>query len=306
MSNKGTQILTPVGRLVMGDCFTPQTTDAEGRPLVIKTGPNAGQPRVDFYMGIAIPKTDAGYNDLYATIYNEARVSFPNLFDASGQCLNPKFAFKIIDGDSQIPNSKGNKPCDREGFVGHWILNFSGGYAPKCYVPNNGDLSLATDPAMIKRGYYVRICGSVKGNGSQQQPGIFLNHSMVELVGYGEEIITGPDANAVFGAAPAALPQGASATPLAPVNTMMAPPANMMPPAGMATTNVIAPPPLNTMAPPPPANTMMPPTPGSVAPAPDFLDPSLRQVNSNGQVYTVGQLTEAGYTAEAIAALPAA
>jgi len=283
MSNKGTQILTPVGRLVMGDCFTPQTTDAEGRPLVIKTGPNAGQPRVDYYMGIAIPKTDAGWDELYAAIYNEARVSFPNLFDEAGNCLNPKFAFKIIDGDSQIPNSKGNKPCDREGFPGHWILNFSGGYAPKCYVPNNGDLSLATDPNMVKRGYYVRIYGSVKGNGSQQQPRIFLNHSMVELVGYGEEIISGPDANAVFGAQPAALPAGASATPLAPVQTLAAPVPGQVAPAPIAA-----------------------PVPGTVTPAPDFLDPNNRQVNVDGQVYTIGQLTEAGYSAEQIATFPAA
>ena len=219
-----TQILTPVGRLVQGDCFEGQTKDAEGNPLVIKNGPNAGQPRVDYFMAIAIPKTDPEYNDLWAIIHNEARTSFPSLFDASGNCISPKFAFKVVDGDSQVPNTKGVKPCEREGFPGHWVLNFSGGYAPKCYIQENGAYKQVTDPSMIKKGYYIRIAGTVKGNGSQQQPGIFLNHSMVELVGYGEEIVTGPNADAVFGGAPAAqLPAGASATPLAPASAPATP-----------------------------------------------------------------------------------
>ncbi len=129
MSNQNlTQILTPVGRLVQGDCFEPQTTDAEGKPLLIKNGPNAGQPRVEYFMAIAVPKTDAGYNEVWAAIHGVARAAFPSLFDAAGNCINPKFAFKVTDGDSQVPNTKGTKPCDREGFPGNWIMNFSGGF----------------------------------------------------------------------------------------------------------------------------------------------------------------------------------
>ena len=181
MNNKPEQILTPVGRLVQGDCFVPQTTDAEGKPLLIKNGPNAGQPRVDYFLAIAIPKTDALYQELWAKIHGKARAEFPSLFDAQGNCINPKFAFKVTDGDSQIPNTKGIKPCDREGFAGHWVLNFSGGFAPKCYTANGAELIV--NPEMLKRGYYIRISGTVKGNGSMQQPGLFLNHSMVEPYG---------------------------------------------------------------------------------------------------------------------------
>jgi hypothetical protein len=206
-------------------------------------------------MAIAIPKTDPGFDALYQTIYNEARQSFPSLFDAQGNCINPKFAFKVTDGDSQVPNTRGTKPCDREGFPGHWILNFSGGYAPKCYTA--GGAELITDPNMIKRGYYIRIYGSVKGNGSQQQPGIFLNHSMVELVGYGEEIVSGPDGSAIFGGQPAGqLPAGASSTPVAP-STPMAQPGNA--PAAPATPNA-------------PATPAAQPAPSNVQPAPDFLN----------------------------------
>ena len=38
------EILTPVGRIVQGSCFEAKTHDLQGNPLVVKTGPNAGQP----------------------------------------------------------------------------------------------------------------------------------------------------------------------------------------------------------------------------------------------------------------------
>jgi hypothetical protein len=288
----------------MGDCFTPQTTDAEGNPLIIKNGPNAGQPRVDYYMGLAIPKTDPTYGpEVWDKVHATARASFPGLFDAAGNCISPKFAFKIIDGDSQVPNTKGNKPCDREGFAGHWVLSFSGGFAPKCYT-RNGE-AVIVDPNGIKRGYYVRISGSVKGNGSQQQPGIFLNHSMVELVGYGEEIVSGPDGAAVFGAAPAAaLPAGASATPIAPATPLAAPGAAPVAAAPVAAAPVAAAP----VAAAPVAAAPVAAAP--VAPAADFLTPVAAEpmyLDPTGAgPYTAAQLATAGYTPEAIAALPRA
>ena len=193
MTNQRIDILTPVGRLVQGSPYEPQTTDAEGRPLVIKNGPNAGQPRKDFFMAIAIPKTDPGYLDIWTKIHATAQRDFPTLFDTAGNCVNPKFAFKVIDGDSNIPNQKGILPSSREGFPGHWVLYFSSGFAPKCY--SKGGAEQLMDPNSIKRGYYIRIYGSVVGNGSQQQPGVYLNHSMLELVGYGEESATGPQAD---------------------------------------------------------------------------------------------------------------
>ena len=173
-----TEILTPVGRLVMGDCFKGFDKDADGRPLLIKNGPNIGKPFTNYFMAIAIPKTDPDYAELWATIYNVARASFPQLFDAAGNCVNPEFAYKIVDGDSTIPNTKGKRPCDKEGFPGNWILNFSGGFAPKCYTA--GGQEMLTDRESIKRGYFIRISGSVSGNESQSKPGIYLNQSMVE------------------------------------------------------------------------------------------------------------------------------
>ena len=49
-------ILTPPGRLVQGSLYKGSTQDAEGNPLIVKTGPNAGQSRVDYFFAVAIPK----------------------------------------------------------------------------------------------------------------------------------------------------------------------------------------------------------------------------------------------------------
>jgi len=306
-----TNILTPVGRLVQGDCFEAQTKDAEGNPLTIKFGANAGQPRVDYYMGIAIPKTDPGWAETWGLIHGVARASAPSLFDASGNCVSPKFAFKIIDGDSVVPNTKGKKPCEREGFPGNWILNFSGGFAPKCYTA--GGETLINDPQMLKRGYYVRIYGSVKGNGSTQQPGIFLNHTMVELVGYGEEIVIGQSGDAVFGASPAAaLPAGASATPLAGSAPLAQGPAMAPPAQGPAQGPAMA----------PPAQGPAQAPPSNVAPAPDFLQgpapatapapapapapAEVKYLDANGTPWTEAELVDVGYSVPQIHALPRA
>lgn len=280
MSEKQT-ILTPVGRLVQGDCFEGSKTDAEGRPLVIKNGPNAGQPRVDYFMAIAVPKTDVEYGPVQTSIMQTAAAAFPTLFDASGNCINPQFAFKITDGDSAVPNTKGISPNTREGFPGHWILNFSGGFAPKVYTKGGGEAIV--DKTAIKRGDYIRIYGSVAGNGSMQQPGVYLNHSMVEFIGHGVEIITGPDASAVFGGAPAATPAPASATPTAPA-TPMAQPAVQAPAAAYT----------------PPAAPA-----AAVVPAKDFLNPppaapaapvAEKSYNIGGTVYTESALRTAGWT----------
>lgn len=213
---------TPVGRLVQGDCFVPQTKDQQGNPRVVKSGPNIGQPNPQFFIAVAFPKmdpanptaTNAEFNAFYAILDRIARAEWPALFPTPGApCVNPLFTFKVKDGDGTDRNGKSN--AGKEGFAGHWIVSFASSYAPKVVRPTSpGVWETVTDPATIKRGYFVRVAGSATGNDSPQTPGIYCNLDMIELVAYGPEIVSGPDAATAF-AAPAALPPGASAAPLA-------------------------------------------------------------------------------------------
>ena len=239
-------LLTPVGRLVQGSLYSGATTDAENRPLVYKTGPNMGQPRVNFWFSVAIQKKGEQHwnqTEWGQKIWNVGHAGFPQ-----GQANGSSFAWKIINGDSQDPNTQGNKPCDNEGFPGHWILKFSGSFAPSLYN-ENGTLPL-TEPNAIQLGDYVQVYGYVEDNKSTQQPGVYLNHSMIARAGYGTRIIAGADPKAVgFGGSP--LPVGASTTPIASfappiasaVAPVMAPAAVAAPIAPAAVPSPIAPPP---------------------------------------------------------------
>lgn len=207
-----TNITTPVGRLVQGSIYKPQTTDAEGKPLVVKSGPNAGQTKVTYYFAIAVPK-NAGEQHWAQThwgaiIYRVGQEGFPG-----GAANSPTFAWKVIDGDSQIPDRTGKRPCDREGFAGSWILRFSSGFAPKIY--NKDGSAAIVEPEAVKLGYFVQVNGDVDANGSLQQPGVFLNHNMVALAAFGPEIYVGPDPSAVGFGTNVELPPGASDVPAA-------------------------------------------------------------------------------------------
>ena len=92
-------ILFPVGRLIMGSCYKGSTTDSKGNPRVIKNGPNKGQPSVQFFLGVAIPKAGEQHwsqTPWGQTILNVGAAAFPNFYQ------NPAFAWKIEDGDSAV------------------------------------------------------------------------------------------------------------------------------------------------------------------------------------------------------------
>ena len=191
-------ILTPVGRMVQGDLFVPQTKDMEGRPLTDKNG----APRVNYFFAIAVPKADPGVNDLIAQIHAVGQAGFP-----AGQWKMPGFSWKIVDGDDPTNNAK-------EGFIGHWVFRVSSGFPPPVW--ETGGTARIVEPGKPKRGDYIRAVISIAANGSTSKPGVYLNHQLVEFVGYGQAISSGPDGAEVFGAAPkAVLPAGASLTPVA-------------------------------------------------------------------------------------------
>lgn len=243
----------PPGRVVGGSIYKQRTTDAEGKPLVVKHGPNAGQPRSEVSFAVAIAK-QPGHTHWAYTEWGKKLWEFGHQVSPT-MASNPIFSWKVIDGDSTIPNRKNNKPCENTGYPGHWVVWLSSGIAPKCYTllgvtAGNNPLPLDQKDA-INGGDYVEVSARIRFNESSQNPGIYINHEMVCLRGFGERISFGMDvAEAGFGAA--ALPPGASTVP---VGAAAMPPGQ--PPAG-------GPPPSNT-APAPGYSAAMPPgTPGGL------------------------------------------
>lgn len=202
------KLLTPIGRLVQGSLYEGQTTDAENRPLVHSNGPKKGEAYKKWFFVIAIPKgPEKHWNETEwgKKIWGVGQSAFPN-----GQANSPTFAWKVKDGDSNIPNKRGNKLCDQEGFPGNWCLNFTGTYKP--VVVNADGSQVLTEDNLVNLGDYIQVFGFIIDNKSQQQPGIFLNHSHVALAGYGKRIYRSIDPKSVgFGGFP--LPPGASSVP---------------------------------------------------------------------------------------------
>lgn len=235
---------SPVGRFVSGSLYEPNTTDYLGKPLLAR---DKVTPRVEYRIGVAIPKTPGAthwaYEQWGAPIWTLANAEFTN-----GETQRPDFSSKILDGDSAVPNKKGRKPCDNEGYKGNWVIWFSGGFPPKIY--NADGSQLITDVDAVKPGYYVQVFGNISDNKPSESPGLYINLSMVALSAYGPEISVGPDVSAAGFGQGVHLPAGAT----------MTPPAQFTPPA-------------STMAPPPPTGVPVytpPQSPGAPAgmPAP--------------------------------------
>lgn len=285
-----TTFTTPVGRLVQGDAFVAQTTDQQGAPRLVKTGPNAGQPNPQFYIGVAFRKDDPAWPAFFALLDAQARADFPHLFPTPGAaCVNPLFSFKIIDGDGL--DTGGKKWSDREGFAGHWVVRFASSFAPKVFNAGQYDpMQQVTDPRALKRGYYVRVNGSCSGNGNAQRPGLYLNLNLIEISAIGPEIVSGPNASEAFGGgSPAPLPAGATPLAVAPAPQPVAAPAPA--PAAASPSPVAASPVTASPAP--------PPAPAAPAPAPAT---PVRQMTAAANGVTYEAHIAAGWTDDQLVA----
>ena len=215
-----TRFTSPVMRFVQGDLDTPQDKDAQGALRVVKTGPNAGQPNPQYFVAGAVPKGDPAWPEFWRTLVTEAVRAFPNLFPHGAQAVeaivaaggpsqipqgwvvHPQFAFKVIDGDGLDTNGKSN--ATKDGFAGCWVVRFASSYPPRLfYAGRYAPHEQIQEKGAIKRGYYIRINGTVEGNAQASKPGLYVNLDMVELSAYGAEIVSGPDANEAFGGGPA-------------------------------------------------------------------------------------------------------
>lgn len=255
MANEKTDLLFPVGRLIMGDCYVGSDTDSKGVKRVVKTGPNAGKPFTQFFIGVAIPKgpeqawwqTDWGQK-----IMAVGAAGYPQFYQ------NKNFSWKIDDGDSTEVNKNGNRPCDAEGAKGHWIVKFSSTYPTKVYQqPSPGVYNELATAGLVKKGYWVQVFGNVADNRPSESPGVYLNPSMLLFVRADAEITSGPGAATAFAGAAIsqALPgaPGMAAIPFAGAPTMGAPMAAPTMGAPMAAPAMAA------------APTMVAPNPGFLA-----------------------------------------
>jgi len=257
-------LTTPVGRIVQGELWKAQPV-VDPRTNIPKLGADGKTPQVQHFFALAIPKqpghTHWAQTEWGQKIWAEGNRAHPQF------APHPTYSWKIEDGDSQIPNKRGKKNCDREGFPGHWILKLRSGFPPKTYNANGSEVLPAES---FKPGNYAQVNINVAGN-TGDSPGVYLNPVMAALAGYGTEIQTGPDvADAGFGQG-VALPAGASAvpvagmppgtpTPLAPAAPAYVPPVGVpaapYPPIGVPTaspSSVPVPNPAFLGVPPPPA-----------------------------------------------------
>ncbi len=279
---------SPVGRLLSGDVFTPNDKDFQGNKLKDREG----KDKVEYFVAIAFPKSDPLTEPMLDELRAAAHEGFPAMFANGAQPA--KFAWKFVDGDSQVPSEvKGVKPCDRDGYPGHMVVSFSTKFPVEAYDAQSPPVRILDENA-IKRGYWVRVTGSVEANGSPVNSGLFVSHSMVQLVYFGEVISSGPSASEAFAAPPTAMPAGASTTPLAPSGGLpggapSAPPAGAAPPAPSQSA---------------PTGAAPAPTPGfgapsTVAPAPPPPAPPGPQMTS-GCPHTYEALKTAGWTDDAM------
>jgi len=288
-----TSILFPVGRVVMGSLYEAQTKDAAGQPRIVKTGPRAGQPNPTYFFAVAIPKTP-GHTHWSQTPWGQQIWTIGHAAFPQGQAQLASFAWKLGDGDSQVPNKKNHIPAKTEGFPGHWIVYFSSQFAPKIFTAD-GSAPLA-EPGAVKLGHFVEVFGSVDGNNNTQNPGVFMNHNMVAYSGYGPEIVRGPDPTAVgFGKGPA--PTGMTTTPPPalrppPAPAVATPPAPAIPPAAVAIPAAVAPPAPTAVAPhpgiltppPPPAGPVWKGAPGTTRAQYEAVGWSEAQMRANGLI----------------------
>lgn len=282
-------LTSPVGRIVQGELWKAQPV-LDQRTNQPKLGSD-NQPLVQHFFALAIPKTP-GHTHWAQTewgqkIWAEGNRAHPNF------APHPTFSWKIEDGDSQVPNKKGKKNADREGFPGNWILKMRSGFPPKTYNANGSEMVPAES---FKPGHYAQVNINVAGN-TGDSPGVYLNPVMAALAGYGVEIVSGPDvAEAGFGQG-VALPAGASAVPIG----GFAPPAGVptMPGSGPAPVPVPSYAPAGAAMPPPAmagVPAVAPPNPAFLGVPPPPPAAPVRNMTAKAAGASYEQLIAAGWT----------
>lgn len=276
MGNNPNEVLLE-GRIVKGHPMTRKPVMVKDKQTGVESKQldNMGRPVTEMYCAIAIPKN--GSTDWRATPWGQKTHGLAVAAWSNGEPQNPAFSNKIDDGDSAIPNKKQKKPCDQEGYPGHWVVHCSTQFAVRCHHVGKYDPSeQIQDEKKIKTGDYGRLLIEVKKN-TGDTPGMYMNPILFELSRAGQLIITqtGTSAADAFGG------DGANVDPNAQVDNAV----------GFSSG-----PGTGDDAPPPP-----PPPGGDDAPPP----PEVRRM-LGGKAYTEAKLLASKYSQAQIDALPIA
>jgi hypothetical protein len=213
MSEFGMDCTTPVGRIVAGHPTKPQPKKHQDGPL--KGKPmigDDGQVVMEVFFAVAFSKQDFATH-IWPTMAAEIATGYP-----SG--VPQRFSYKYVDGDTV--DSKGKPYAEREGYAGCHVLTITQRINGSFGVPPIFQLNPATNQYdqlsgdAIKCGDWVSVGINMKVNVATGTftPSIYINPKAVELVAYGQQIVSrnAPDANELFGGRAHTLPPGASAT----------------------------------------------------------------------------------------------
>ena len=219
------QLTTGVGRIVWGNpAKSTIKKDMDTRLSVMRDGQEVEQ----WAFGVAFPKAEFE-QIIWPAMAQEAGSAYPSGFP-------PRFSWKYKDGDSIDPNGK--PYSDREGYAGCHVLTVTTeAFAPPIFKWEAAQNDYRKVEAHeIKTGDYVRLNMNMKVNvptNPTYTPGLYINPNGIELIGFGQEIVSagGADAGDMFGGAPVALPEGASAVPLSSAPANAALPGMAQPPA---------------------------------------------------------------------------
>lgn len=159
-----------------------------------------GSAITDVYFAVAVPKT--GETDWKLSAWGQ-QINAKAVADwATGEHAAPTFSWKITDGDSMVPNKKGKKPAEREGWPGHWIVHCKTQFSVRCHHAGKlaPEQQIANEKE-IKTGDYCAVLIGVKGNFPSESPGIYINPILFEMSRAGVAIIndSGPSAEEAFG-----------------------------------------------------------------------------------------------------------
>jgi len=268
------QIQFPVGRVIACNIYDgqPQFNDDKTPKL-----DQAGIQRVDYKIGVAIPKTPGQQwweSDWGKKLYAVGVEGHPQ-FVAS-----PSFSWKVQDGDQNTPNTLGNIPCQQVGYAGNWIIWMSNGLRKPQICDASGVLLFEKNH--VYAGCYVQTICNVSPNTAtgNQKRGVYVNLEAVCFIGHGERIVSDAiDVKSVQWSTQ--LPPGASVTPIGPSAT----PTTAGAPSAMSQ----------------PAPTALPPVPNMAIlqpPAPVHVPKKVMIGAASG--FTYEQMIGAGWTEEAL------